>query len=234
MTDPSKETRVHQVFERIAPQYDPMNSIISFQLHRRWRRDVMKRMAVKPGSKILDVCCGTGEWSLALAKAAGPAGHVTGVDFSRQMLSVAKKKTGSIDAASIDWQMGNAMALRFDDDQFNYVTIGFGLRNVADHKQVLMELYRVVKPGGMLVCLETSQPEMPGWKQLFRFYFHYIMPFFGKIFAKSFQEYAWLQESTELFPNKKQLQNDFEQAGFQQVQVKSYAGGVAAMHMGIK
>ncbi|WP_430611841.1 demethylmenaquinone methyltransferase [Enterococcus sp. DIV0876] len=234
MEHPSKETKVHQVFERIAPQYDPMNSIISFHLHKRWRRDVMKMMCVETGSKILDVCCGTGEWSLALAKAAGATGHVTGVDFSGQMLSVAKQKALPMDAAPIDWQIGNAMALTFDDAQFDYVTIGFGLRNVADHQQVLQELYRVVKPGGRVVCLETSQPEMAGWKQLFRFYFHYVMPFLGRIFAKSFKEYAWLQESAQSFPGKNQLQHDFEQAGFHDVQIKSYAGGVTAMHMGSK
>lgn len=234
MEQPSKEAKVHQVFERIAPQYDPMNSIISFQLHKRWRKDVMKRMSVQAGSVIADVCCGTGEWSLALAEAVGPTGEVTGVDFSGQMLSVAANKSRPENSGPIIWQIGNAMALDFADDQFDYVTIGFGLRNVEDHQQVLQELYRITKPGGMVVCLETSQPEIPGWKQLFRFYFHYIMPFFGKLFAKSFQEYAWLQESAHSFPGKEQLRDDFEQAGFRDVQIKSYAGGVTAMHMGFK
>lgn len=234
MALPSKELKVHQVFERIAPQYDPMNSLISFRLHKHWRKDVMKRMSVKKGSDVLDVCCGTGDWSLALANAVGPSGHVTGVDFSEQMLLIAKEKNSAEDAAAIDWQLGNAMQLSFLANQFDYVTIGFGLRNVADHQQVLQELYRVVKPGGTVVCLETSQPEMMGWKQLFRFYFHYIMPFFGKIFAKSFQEYAWLQESARSFPAKEQLRADFEAAGFRDVRIKSYAGGVTAMHMGTK
>ena len=126
------------------------------------------------------------------------------------------------------------MELPFPDNSFDYVTIGFGLRNVPDYMQVLKEIHRVLKPGGKAVCLETSQPEMPVFKQLYYFYFGYIMPLFGKLFAKSYKEYSWLQESARDFPGMKELANMFEKAGFSQVIYKPYSGGVAAVHIGHK
>ncbi|MGX9133829.1 demethylmenaquinone methyltransferase [Rummeliibacillus sp. JY-2-4R] len=232
MTPQSKEERVHEVFESISGSYDKMNSVISFQLHKNWRKDTMKRMAVKPGSKALDVCCGTADWTIALAEAVGDNGHVTGLDFSQNMLNVGIEKTKAI--KQVDLIQGNAMELPFPDNTFDYVTIGFGLRNVPDYMQVLREMHRVVKPGGKVVCLETSQSEIPGYRQLFRFYFHFIMPIFGKLFAKSFKEYSWLQESANEFPGMKELKKMFEKAGLQNVSYKSYSGGAAAMHMGFK
>lgn len=191
-------------------------------------------MQVKKNSKALDVCCGTGDWSLALAEAVGTNGEVIGLDFSKNMLSVAEKKKQESKLNQLNLIHGNAMELPFDDNSFEYVTIGFGLRNVPDYKTVIGELFRVVKPGGKVVCLETSQPTLIGYRQLYYFYFRFIMPLFGKLFAKSYNEYAWLHESAKSFPNKKELKQMFLDAGFSQVQVKSYAGGVAAMHMGIK
>lgn len=234
MAATAKETKVHDVFESIASRYDRMNGIISFQLHKRWREDTMKRMAVPLGAEILDLCCGTGDWAFALNEAVGPIGQVTGVDFSEEMLTVAQEKALKKQQTQILWQTGNAMALSFPNESFDYVTIGFGLRNVADRQQVLAEIHRVLRPSGKIVCLETSQPTLIGWRQLFTFYFHYVMPFFGKLFAKSYQEYSWLQESARDFPDKETLANEFQAAGFGILQVKSYAGGAAAMHMGIK
>ena len=228
----SKEQRVHEVFEEISGSYDKMNSVISFQMHKLWRNDVMKHMNVKLGSSCLDVCCGTADWTIALAKAVGGDGIVKGLDFSENMLSVGKKKVLPYDF--VELIHGNAMELPFEDNTFDYVTIGFGLRNVPDYMQVLREMNRVLKPGGMAVCLETSQPEIPGYRQLFRFYFNYIMPLFGKIFAKSYKEYSWLQESANDFPGMKKLATMFEQAGFEKVTYKGYSGGAAAMHMGFK
>lgn len=234
MAATAKETKVHDVFESIASRYDRMNGIISFQLHKRWRKDTMKRMAVPLGAEILDLCCGTGDWAFALNEAVGTTGQVTGVDFSEEMLTVAQEKAQKKQQTQILWQTGNAMALSFPNESFDYVTIGFGLRNVADRQQVLAEIHRVLRPSGKIVCLETSQPTLIGWRRLFTFYFHYVMPFFGKLFAKSYQEYSWLQESARDFPDKETLANEFQAAGFGILQVKSYAGGAAAMHMGIK
>ncbi|HLR63163.1 MAG TPA: demethylmenaquinone methyltransferase [Lentibacillus sp.] len=234
MQQRSKEERVHHVFEKIYSQYDSMNSIISFQRHKAWRKDVMKRMAVEEGSVALDVCCGTGDWSISLAEAAGVTGKVIGLDFSSNMLSVAEEKNKTLQYKQLSFIQGNAMKLPFDDNTFDYVTIGFGLRNVPDYMTVLKEMHRVVKPGGKAVCLETSQPTLIGFRQGYYLYFRFIMPLLGKMFAKSYKEYAWLHESTKNFPNRQKLKQMFYSAGFPRVSVKQYTGGVAAMHMGTK
>ena len=129
---------------------------------------------------------------------------------------------------------GDAMHLPFEDDSFDYVTIGFGLRNVPDYLGALKEMHRVLKPGGMVVCLETSQPTMPVFKQVYKLYFRFVMPIFGKLFAKSKEEYEWLQQSTFNFPDKEKLKRLFSQAGFSNIKVRSFTGGVAAMHLGYK
>ncbi len=228
----SKEQHVHEVFEKISDNYDSMNSVISFQQHIKWRNDTMKEMQVKSGSKALDVCCGTADWTIALAKATGATGSVTGLDFSQNMLNVGMEKVK--DFPQITLIQGNAMELPFEDNSFDYVTIGFGLRNVPDYKQVLKEMNRVAKPGGMVVCLETSQPDSKLFNRGFRLYFRYIMPLFGKLFAKSYKEYSWLQESAKDFPNRAELTKLFEEVGLLNVANKPYSGGAAARHIGFK
>jgi demethylmenaquinone methyltransferase / 2-methoxy-6-polyprenyl-1,4-benzoquinol methylase len=230
----SKEQRVHHVFEKIYENYDKMNSVISFQQHVRWRKDTMKLMNVQPHSKALDICCGTADWTIALANVVGPKGKVVGLDFSENMLKIGHKKIKELGLNQVELIHGNAMDLPFEDNSFDYVTIGFGLRNVPDYLQVLQEMNRVLKPGGVAVCLETSQPTMIGFKQLYYLYFRFIMPTFGRIFAKSYEEYSWLQESARDFPGMKQLATMFESAGFKKVHFKSYSGGVAAVHFGYK
>ncbi|MBU8907239.1 demethylmenaquinone methyltransferase [Desertibacillus haloalkaliphilus] len=230
----SKEERVHQVFESISKNYDMMNSVISFQRHKAWRKDTMKRMQIKKGSAALDLCCGTADWTIALAHAVGQEGHVIGLDFSKNMLAVGEEKVNEQKLTNVELVHGNAMELPYPDQQFDYVTIGFGLRNVPDYMQVLKEMYRVLKPGGKVVCLETSKPTIPVFKHVYYFYFKSIMPLFGKIFAKSYEEYSWLQESTMSFPGREELANLFEEAGFTIVEVKPYSLGVAALHLGEK
>ncbi|MEH6945874.1 demethylmenaquinone methyltransferase [Peribacillus asahii] len=230
----SKEQKVHHVFEKIYGNYDTMNSVISFQQHVKWRKVTMNKMKVPKGAKALDLCCGTADWTIALAEAVGETGEVYGLDFSKNMLKIGKEKVQKRKLDQVTLLHGNAMDLPFPDNSFDYVTIGFGLRNVPDYMQVLKEMNRVLKPGGMGVCLETSHPTLFGFKQLFSFYFRFIMPVFGKIFAKSYNEYSWLQESARDFPGMKELENMFKQAGFEQVSYKAHTGGVAATHFGIK
>lgn len=234
MSEQTKEERVHHVFEKIYDKYDKMNSVISFKRHIAWRKDVMKRMDVENTAYALDVCTGTGDWAIALTKRIGAQGNVIGLDFSKNMLKIAHEKKEQEQLEHLEFVHGNAMELPFDDNTFDYVTIGFGLRNVPDYGTVLQEMYRVVKPGGKVVCLETSQPTMIGFRQMYYFYFRFIMPLAGKFFAKSYDEYAWLNESARDFPNKLKLKKMFLQAGFRKVDIKSYTGGVAAMHMAVK
>ncbi|MDE9950372.1 demethylmenaquinone methyltransferase, partial [Staphylococcus pseudintermedius] len=196
----ANKAQVHEVFQNISGKYDRLNNIISFEQHKVWRKKVMKEMNVQAGTIALDVCCGTADWTIALSQAVGPEGEVTGLDFSENMLKVGEEKTAHMD--NIRLVQGDAMALPFDDNTFDYVTIGFGLRNIPDYSKALSEMYRVLKPGGMVVCLETSQPIMPVFKQGYRLYFKFVMPIFGKIFAKSKQEYEWLQQSAFDFPDR--------------------------------
>lgn len=230
----SKEQKVHKVFEKISDNYDHMNSVISFQQHIRWRKDTMNRMKVKKGASALDICCGTADWTIALADAVGEKGKVVGLDFSANMLKVGQQKLDALNIKNTRLVQGNAMELPFEDNSFDYVTIGFGLRNVPDYLAVLKEMHRVVKPGGMAVCLDTSQPTMPGFRQFYFLYFKYIMPFFGKILAKSYQEYRWLHDSARDFPGMKELTKLFKNAGFNDVNCKAYFGGVAASHFALK
>ncbi len=228
----SKEQKVHNVFEKISTDYDKMNSVISFKQHIKWRDDIMNRMQVTKGASALDVCCGTADWTIAIGEAVGMEGHVTGLDFSEGMLASGRQKI--TDYPNVELIQGNAMELPFADESFDYVTIGFGLRNVPDYLTVLKEMNRVLKPGGMIACLETSQSEIPVFKQIFRFYFKYIMPLFGKLFAKSYKEYSWLQESANDFPGAQQLAQLFIDADFTGVTYKTYSGGAAAGHIGYK
>ncbi|MTV22553.1 demethylmenaquinone methyltransferase [Staphylococcus delphini] len=228
----ANKAQVHEVFQNISGKYDRLNNIISFEQHKVWRKKVMKEMNVQAGTIALDVCCGTADWTIALSQAVGPEGEVTGLDFSENMLKVGEEKTAHMD--NIRLVRGDAMALPFDDNAFDYVTIGFGLRNIPDYSKALSEMYRVLKPGGMAVCLETSQPTMPVFKQGYRLYFKFVMPIFGKIFAKSKQEYEWLQQSAFDFPDRETLKKMFEDANFENVKVRSFTGGVAAMHLAYK
>ncbi|SFG25922.1 demethylmenaquinone methyltransferase / 2-methoxy-6-polyprenyl-1,4-benzoquinol methylase [Desulfotomaculum arcticum] len=230
----TKEERVHEVFETIYNKYDFMNSVISFQRHKAWRKDTMRRMNVKRNQWALDVCCGTADWTIALADAVGPKGTVYGLDFSRNMLKIGQEKVNAAQLRQVELIHGNAMQLPFSDSIFDYVTIGFGLRNVPDYMQVLKEMSRVAKPGGKVVCLETSQPGLPVFKQVYYAYFRFVMPLLGKLFASSYDQYSWLQESARNFPDSKELAEMFRLAGLEKIEVKSYSGGVAAMHMGIK
>jgi demethylmenaquinone methyltransferase/2-methoxy-6-polyprenyl-1,4-benzoquinol methylase len=129
---------------------------------------------------------------------------------------------------------GNAMALPFDDNTFDYATIGFGLRNVPDLKQVLSEMKRVVKPGGMVVCLELSKPTWQPFKGLYYFYFKNLLPMLGKIFAKRYEQYKWLPDSLVQFPGREELLTIFQETGLQHVQAYPLTGGIAALHIGTK
>src|SRR5699024_9696373 len=180
----------------------------------------------------LYVACTTADLIISVSKVVGSSCEVLDVDFSENMHEVDKKKT--TDMQNIQLIHGDAMNFPFEDNEFDYVTIGFGLRNVPDYLATLKELNRVLKPGGMVVCLETSQPTAPIFKQFYKLYIKFIMPIFGKIFAKSKDEYEELQQSTIDFPDKEKLKRLFSQAGFSNIKVRSFNGGVAAMHLGYK
>lgn len=229
-----KEQFVHQVFESIAPKYDLMNSVLSFRRHKAWRKFTMKKMNVKRDQSAIDVCCGTCDWTLSLAQEVGSNGQVVGLDFSQNMLDVGEVKRDRAGFDQISLIHGNAMSLPYEENSFNYATIGFALRNVPDIKQVLTEMNRVVKPGGMVVSLELSKPVWPPFRALYFFYFNQVLPLIGKLFANRYAQYSWLPESLKNFPDSKQLASLFEEVGLERVETYLLTGGIAALHIGYK
>ncbi|TVY04565.1 demethylmenaquinone methyltransferase [Cohnella terricola] len=229
----SKQKHVHEVFESIAPKYDRLNDIISFRRHKAWRRFTMRKMDVKPGQTSLDLCCGTCDWTIALAQASG--GRTVGLDFSRNMLDVGQAKVDKLGLGNqITLVQGNAMDLPFEDNSFDFITIGFGLRNVPDIVKTLKEMKRVVKPGGLIVCLELSKPTWQPFKGIYYFYFEKLMPLLGKWFAKRQEQYRWLPESLVAFPDLQALAEMFRSIGMRNVKAYPLTGGVAALHIGTK
>jgi demethylmenaquinone methyltransferase/2-methoxy-6-polyprenyl-1,4-benzoquinol methylase len=230
----SKEEFVHSVFESIAPKYDLMNDILSFRRHKAWRNFTMKKMNMQPGSTAIDLCCGTCDWTISMAKASG-TGEMVGLDFSQNMLDygAVKIREGGLDK-QIKLVQGNAMKLPYEDNTFDYATIGFALRNVPDLVKVIEEMQRVVKPGGWVVSLELSKPTWQPFKGIYYFYFQTILPLLGKLIAKSYEQYKWLPESLINFPDHKQLAEIFKTTGLTQVQAYPLTGGIAALHIGIK
>lgn len=231
----SKEKFVHQVFESIADHYDRMNSILSFQRHKAWRKFAMKKMALKEGDTALDVCCGTCDWTIALAKAS-VSGRIVGLDFSKNMLKVGAKKVNQLGLSNqIELVHGNAMKLPYPDNTFDHVTIGFALRNVPDLVQVLKEMKRVAKPGGQVVSLELSKPTWPVFRTIYYFYFKRILPLLAKWFANRYQQYQWLPQSLVDFPDYRQLQRIMlEEVGFTEVEVYPLTGAITALHIARK
>ncbi|MGF9713435.1 demethylmenaquinone methyltransferase [Paenibacillus sp. JMULE4] len=234
MQSKSKEQFVHSVFESIAPKYDLMNDILSFRRHKAWRSFTMKKMNVRAGSTAIDLCCGTCDWTISLAEASG-TGAMVGLDFSQNMLDVGREK---IQRLGLDKQIrlvrGNAMELPFEDNTFDYATIGFALRNVPDLVKVIEEMQRVVKPGGLVVSLELSKPTWQPFKSIYYFYFQKILPLLGKLIVKRYEQYKWLPESLVHFPDHKQLAEIFRTTGLTDVEVYPLTGGIAALHMGKK
>ncbi|WP_301292381.1 demethylmenaquinone methyltransferase [Paenibacillus tyrfis] len=230
----TKEQFVHSVFESIAPKYDLMNDILSFRRHKAWRNFTMKKMDVKPGATAIDLCCGTGDWTISLAKASG-TGNIVGLDFSQNMLDVGDEKVKRLGMdKQIKLVQGNAMALPFEDHSFDYATIGFALRNVPDVVKVIEEMQRVVKPGGMVVSLELSKPTWKPFKAIYFFYFQKVLPLLGKLIVKRYEQYKWLPESLKNFPDHKELADIFRKTGLTRVEAYPLTGGIAALHIGIK
>ncbi|PAB58398.1 demethylmenaquinone methyltransferase [Anaeromicrobium sediminis] len=230
----NKEEKVYETFQTISKDYDKLNDIISFNMHKRWKRDTIKELDVVENSKMLDVCCGTGDFSLMLSLERDKKIRVTGLDFSENMISVAREKKEKLKLDNVEFVHGNAMELPFKDNTFDHITIGFGLRNTPDYEQVIGEMMRVIRPGGKVACLDTSHPTLPIYKQLYWFYFKHIMPRIGQLFSKHRKEYQWLNDSTEKFLSKKELKDLFLKVGLTNVKVKSYAGGSSALHIGVK
>jgi demethylmenaquinone methyltransferase / 2-methoxy-6-polyprenyl-1,4-benzoquinol methylase len=212
---------VRRMFDRIAPVYDTMNRLMSAGLDQRWRR-IAAEAAVRPGDRVLDACCGTGDLALA-AHAVG--GRVTGLDFSERMLDRAVRKS-----EKVEWMRGDALELPFDDGSFDAVTVGFGVRNLEDLGNGLGEFRRVLRPGGRLAVLEITQPAGP-LAPFFRLWFDGLVPLAGKLLPGG-SAYTYLPASVRRFPGPVEFAGLMRRAGFEPVAYRLFAGGIVALHVG--
>jgi demethylmenaquinone methyltransferase/2-methoxy-6-polyprenyl-1,4-benzoquinol methylase len=213
---------VRRMFDRIAPVYDAMNRVMTAGLDRRWRAATI-REAVRPGDRVLDACCGTGDLAVA-ARAAGAA-FVAGVDFSEAMLERARRK-----APELDWVQADVLALPFEDDAFDAAVVGFGVRNVEDLEACLRELRRVLRPGGRLGILEITMPRGL-LAPFYRLWFDGVVPLLGRLLPGG-DAYTYLPASVRRFPGPEELAQLLREGGFDNVRFRRFAGGIVALHAG--
>jgi demethylmenaquinone methyltransferase / 2-methoxy-6-polyprenyl-1,4-benzoquinol methylase len=211
---------VRRMFDRIAPVYDAMNHTMTAGLDRRWRR-LTAESVVRPGDAVLDACCGTGDLTLACARAGG---RVTGLDFSQRMLERARHK-----APQLEWVEGDLLALPFPDASFDAATVGFGVRNVEDLARGLSELRRVLRPTGRLAILEITRPRGL-LAPFYRVWFDGVVPLLGKLLPGG-SAYTYLPASVRRFPGPAELADVIGAAGFHSVRIRLFAGGIVALHI---
>jgi demethylmenaquinone methyltransferase/2-methoxy-6-polyprenyl-1,4-benzoquinol methylase len=212
---------VRTMFDRIAPVYDAMNRAMTAGLDQRWRR-LTARAAVRPGDRVLDACCGTGD--LALADLRAGAAEVVGVDFSEVMLERARRKSGAV-----EWVDGDLLALPFADGAFDAATVGFGVRNVEDLEAGLRELRRILRPGGRLAVLEITRPRGL-LRPFFRLWFDVLVPSAGRVLPGG-EAYTYLPASVRRFPGPEDLAAALARSGFARVRFQTLAGGIVALHV---
>jgi demethylmenaquinone methyltransferase / 2-methoxy-6-polyprenyl-1,4-benzoquinol methylase len=222
------EPEVRAMFDRIARVYDLINSVMTAGLHHQWRRRAADLAEVGPGDRVLDVATGTGDLAIELASRVGPTGEVVGSDFSEEMLQLARKK-----APGQRFEWGNALQLPYADGEFAAATVGFGARNFSDLDQGLAEMARVVKPGGRVVILEITTPQTPPLSTFFSLWFDRIVPLIGKV-AGDPDAYDYLPNSVKRFPEPAGLAAALERAGLEQIRWILTAGGIIALHVGVK
>ena len=221
------------MFDRIAGVYDLMNTAMTAGLHHRWRERAADRAELKPGDSALDVCCGTGDLALALAPRVGVQGSVIGCDFSQPMLELARRKAADRESSQVSFEWADALDLPYEDARFDAVTVGFGVRNLADLQAGLAEMARVLRPGGRLVILEITQPRRPPLSVFFSLWFDRAVPLLGAL-AGDRAAYTYLPESVKRFPPPEGLAAGMDEAGFEGIRYTLLAGGIIAIHSGVR
>jgi demethylmenaquinone methyltransferase/2-methoxy-6-polyprenyl-1,4-benzoquinol methylase len=221
------------MFDRVAGRYDALNSVMTAGLHHGWRQRAAAKTGLGPGDAALDVCCGTGDFALELAQLVSPGGHVVGCDFSEPMLDLAREKAAAQGSAGVRFEWADALQLPYDGERFDAVTVGFGVRNLADLDRGLREMARVLKPGGRAVILEITTPTRPPLSTFYSLWFDRVVPLLGA-FSSEPEAYSYLPESVRSFPSPLGLAEKMDAAGFRGIRYTVLAGGIIAIHSGVR
>jgi demethylmenaquinone methyltransferase/2-methoxy-6-polyprenyl-1,4-benzoquinol methylase len=234
----AKEQKAHKVadvFHSVAAKYDLMNDLMSFGVHRLWKRFTIEMSGVRHGHKVLDIAGGTGDLAAKFSRLVGPEGQVVLSDINASMLEVGRSRLVDRGIVSnVEYAQANAECLPFPDDYFDCITIAFGLRNVTDKDKALASMNRILKPGGRLLVLEFSKPVAPGLAPVYDAYSFKLLPKMGKLFAGDSDSYQYLAESIRMHPDQKTLKEMMEQAGFSRCDYHNLTGGIVALHRGFK
>jgi demethylmenaquinone methyltransferase/2-methoxy-6-polyprenyl-1,4-benzoquinol methylase len=231
----AKAGMVGQVFSSVASRYDVMNDVMSFGIHRLWKRFTIEQAGVRPGQKVLDLAGGTGDLAVQFVPRVGAAGSVTVADINAAMLDVGRARFADRGlAGNIEFVQANAECLPFPDNHFDCITIAFGLRNVTHIDAALASMFRVLKPGGRLLVLEFSHPVLPGLNAVYDAYSFHLLPKLGKLIANDEASYRYLVESIRKHPDQETLKGMMERAGFERTHYFNLSGGIVALHKGYK
>ncbi len=230
----SKEQYIEELFSSIAPRYDLLNTILSFNCHKSWRRFAVAKCGLSPGDSALDVAAGTLDLSIELAGAVSTTGSVVGVDFCKPMLDIGRRKIERRGIDNISAVYGNAEHLPVPSNSFTAATIGFALRNVASIENTLAEMTRAVKPGGRVVSLELAKPVWPVFREIYALYFQRILPLVGGAINKKREPYQYLPESLARFCSREELSQIMQKVGLTDIRIYNLTGGIVAVHVGVK
>lgn len=230
-----KAERVASVFHSVAARYDLMNDLMSFGIHRLWKFFTTEISGVRAGSRVLDLAGGTGDLAIRMARRVGPEGEVILSDINASMLALGRERVINAGLGhQIQCVQANAEALPFPDNYFDAVTIGFGLRNVTDKDRALQSMLRVLRPGGRLLVLEFSKPQLPGLSAIYDWYSFNLLPKMGQWVAQDADSYRYLAESIRKHPDQDTLRDMMLSAGFESVRYHNLTGGIVAVHVGVK
>ncbi|KMW71572.1 ubiquinone biosynthesis methyltransferase UbiE [Photorhabdus luminescens subsp. luminescens] len=230
-----KAGMVADVFHSVATKYDLMNDLMSFGIHRIWKRVAIDASGVRRGQRILDLAGGTGDLTAKFSRIVGEKGEVVLADINESMLKVGREKLRDAGVVgNVSYVQANAEALPFPDNYFNCITISFGLRNVTEKEKALSSMFRVLKPGGRLLVLEFSKPLFTPLSKAYDAYSFHVLPKIGQVFVQDADSYRYLAESIRMHPDQETLKTMMEEAGFEQVTYTNMTGGIVALHRGFK
>ena len=230
-----KQQLVANVFHSVAGKYDLMNDLLSFGIHRVWKRFTIDCSGVRRGHKVLDLAGGTGDFTAKFSRIVGETGEVVLADINSSMLEVGREKLRNLGVVgNVNYVQANAEALPFADNTFDCIVISFGLRNVTDKDKALRSMFRVLKPGGRLLVLEFSKPIIDPISQVYNFYSFNILPKVGEVVVNDGESYRYLAESIRMHPKQDELKAMMENAGFESVNYYNLSAGIVALHRGYK